>query len=169
LSGKKERRKRRSRRKYAIVRRWENVKRPRPVKPIERGRGRGLAGPRQLGRMPSWQGNTSVVLSRPRVLAELYQSDFMTSSTWLLGLYNFNRTVLECVLSVTCVSLQWLQYAESLCFLRVTNTFPSHGSTGPQSGSVLVLGCVFSESLLRFSSHWSKGPPPNHPLSSAYM
>jgi hypothetical protein len=36
--------------------------------PIERGRGRGLVGPRQLGRMPSGRGNTPVVLSRPRVL-----------------------------------------------------------------------------------------------------
>jgi hypothetical protein len=82
--------KRRSRRKCAIVRRWENVKRPRPVKPTKRGRGRGLAEPRQLGRMPSGRGNTPVVLSRPRVLAGLYQimSDFMTSSTRVLGLYH---------------------------------------------------------------------------------
>jgi hypothetical protein len=59
------------------------------MKPIERGRGRGLAGPRKLGRMPSGRGNTPVVLSRPRVLAGLYQiiSDFMTSSTRVLGLY----------------------------------------------------------------------------------
>jgi hypothetical protein len=66
------------------------VKRPRPVKPTERGRGRGLARPRQLGRMPSGRGNTHVVLSRPRVLAGLYQikSDFMASSTRVLGLYH---------------------------------------------------------------------------------
>jgi hypothetical protein len=65
------------------------MKRPRPVKPIDRGRGRGLAGPRKLGRMPSGRGNTPVVLSRPRELVELYQiiSDFMTSSTRVLGSY----------------------------------------------------------------------------------
>jgi hypothetical protein len=40
----------------------------------ERGRERGLAGPRQLGRMPSGRGNTPIVLSRPRVLAGLYQT-----------------------------------------------------------------------------------------------
>jgi hypothetical protein len=68
----------------------ENMKRPSPVKPTQRGRGRGLAGPRQVGRMPSGRGNTPVVLSRPRVLAGLYQimSDFMTSSTRVLGLYH---------------------------------------------------------------------------------
>jgi hypothetical protein len=63
------------------------VKQPRPVKPIERG-GRGLAGPRKLGQMPSGKGNTPVVLSRPRVLGGLYQIilDFMTSSTRVLSL-----------------------------------------------------------------------------------
>jgi hypothetical protein len=60
-----------------------------PVKSTERGRGRGLARPRQLGRMPSGRGNTPAVLSIPRVLAGLYQimSDFMTSSTRVRGLY----------------------------------------------------------------------------------
>jgi FtsZ-interacting cell division protein YlmF len=55
----------------------------------ERGRGSGLTGPRKLSRMPSGRGNTPVVLNRPRVLIELYQiiSDFMTSSTRVLGLY----------------------------------------------------------------------------------
>jgi FtsZ-interacting cell division protein YlmF len=56
------------------------------------------------------KGNTPVVLSRPRVLAGLYQimSDFITSSTGssVCIVKNFNRTSLECVLSVTCVSLQ---------------------------------------------------------------
>jgi hypothetical protein len=72
------------------------VKRPRPVKPVERGRGGGLAGPRQLGRMPSGRGNTPVVFSRTRVLAELYQimSDYMTSSTRVLGFVSL-RTLIE--------------------------------------------------------------------------
>jgi hypothetical protein len=82
--------KRRSIRKCAIVKIWENVKRSRLVKPTKRGRGRGLVGPRQLGRMPSGRGDTPTVFNRPRVLAELYQimSDFMTSSTRVLGLYH---------------------------------------------------------------------------------
>jgi hypothetical protein len=56
---------------------------------VERGRGRGLIGPRKLGQMPSGRGNTRGVLSRPRVLVRIYQiiSDFMTSSTRILGLY----------------------------------------------------------------------------------
>jgi hypothetical protein len=55
----------------------------------DRGRGRGLAGLRKLGRMPSVRGNTPIVLSRPRVLVGLYQIilDFRTSSTRVLGLY----------------------------------------------------------------------------------
>jgi hypothetical protein len=40
-----------SRRKFAFGRRSKNVKRPRPVKQIERGRGRELAVLRKLGRM----------------------------------------------------------------------------------------------------------------------
>jgi hypothetical protein len=40
-----------SRRNFAFVGRSKNVKRPRPVKQIERGRGRELAGLRKLGRM----------------------------------------------------------------------------------------------------------------------
>jgi hypothetical protein len=40
-----------SRRKVASGGRSKNVKRPRPVKQIERGRGRELAGLRKLGRM----------------------------------------------------------------------------------------------------------------------
>jgi hypothetical protein len=39
------------RRKFAFARRSKNVKRPRPVKQIERGRGRELAMLRKLGRM----------------------------------------------------------------------------------------------------------------------
>jgi hypothetical protein len=40
-----------SRRKFAFVGRSKNVKRPRLVKQIERGRGRELVGLRKLGRM----------------------------------------------------------------------------------------------------------------------
>jgi hypothetical protein len=40
-----------SRRKFAFGGRSKNVKRPRPVKQIERGRGRELARLRKLGRM----------------------------------------------------------------------------------------------------------------------
>jgi hypothetical protein len=40
-----------SRRKFAFGGRSKNVKRPRPMKQIERGRGRELAGLRKLGRM----------------------------------------------------------------------------------------------------------------------
>jgi hypothetical protein len=40
-----------SRRKFAFAGRSKNVKRPRPVKQIERGRGRELVGLRKLGRM----------------------------------------------------------------------------------------------------------------------
>jgi hypothetical protein len=40
-----------SRRKFAFTGRSKNVKQPRPVKQIERGRGRELAGLRKLGRM----------------------------------------------------------------------------------------------------------------------
>jgi hypothetical protein len=63
------------------------MKQPSPVKPIERGSGKGLAGPRPLGQMSSGRGNTPVLLNRPRVLVRLYQimSDFMTSSTRVLG------------------------------------------------------------------------------------
>jgi hypothetical protein len=43
--------------------------------------------------------------------------------------------------------------------------FPSHESSVPQSYSALVIGCVFSESLLHFPSHGSKGPPPSQPPS----
>jgi hypothetical protein len=39
------------RRKFTFGERSKNVKRPRPVKQIERGRGRELAGLRKLGRM----------------------------------------------------------------------------------------------------------------------
>jgi hypothetical protein len=47
---------------------------------VERGRGRGLIRPRKLGQMPSGWGN----------IVRLYQiiSDFMTSSTRILGLYH---------------------------------------------------------------------------------
>jgi hypothetical protein len=45
------------------------VKRPRPVKQIERGRERGLDRPKKLDPMPLVRGNTLVVLSRPRVVA----------------------------------------------------------------------------------------------------
>jgi hypothetical protein len=38
-------------RKFAFSGRSKNVKRPRPVKPIERGRGRELVGLRKLGQM----------------------------------------------------------------------------------------------------------------------
>jgi hypothetical protein len=64
------------------------VKQPRRMKQIERERGRGLVGPRKLGRMPSGRGNTPVVLSRPRVLVRLYKiiPDLMTSSP-RVGLY----------------------------------------------------------------------------------
>jgi hypothetical protein len=40
-----------SRRKFTFIGRSKNVKRLRPVKQIERGRGRELAGQRKLGRM----------------------------------------------------------------------------------------------------------------------
>jgi hypothetical protein len=40
-----------SRRKFTFGRRSKNVKRPRPVKQIERGRGRELVGLRKLVRM----------------------------------------------------------------------------------------------------------------------
>jgi hypothetical protein len=40
-----------SRRKFAFAGRSKNMKRPRPVKQIERGRGRELVGLRKLGRM----------------------------------------------------------------------------------------------------------------------
>jgi hypothetical protein len=40
-----------SRRKFAFGGRSKNVKRPRPVKHLERGRGRELAGLRKLGQM----------------------------------------------------------------------------------------------------------------------
>jgi hypothetical protein len=40
-----------SRRKFAFAGRSKNVKRSRPVKQIERGRGRELAGLRKLGRV----------------------------------------------------------------------------------------------------------------------
>jgi hypothetical protein len=40
-----------NRRKFAFAGRSKNVKRSRPVKQIERGRGRGLVGLRKLGRM----------------------------------------------------------------------------------------------------------------------
>jgi hypothetical protein len=40
-----------SRRNFAFAGRSKNVKRPRPVKQIERGRGRELAGLRKLGQM----------------------------------------------------------------------------------------------------------------------
>jgi hypothetical protein len=41
------------RRKFAFTKRWEIVKRPKPVKQIERGRGREIVGPRKLDQMPS--------------------------------------------------------------------------------------------------------------------
>jgi hypothetical protein len=40
-----------NRRKFAFTGRSKNVKRPRPVKQVERGRGRELVGLRKLGRM----------------------------------------------------------------------------------------------------------------------
>jgi hypothetical protein len=40
-----------SRRKFTFVGRSKNVKRPQPVKQIERGRGRELTGLRKLGQM----------------------------------------------------------------------------------------------------------------------
>jgi hypothetical protein len=51
------------------------VKRPRPAKQIERGRGRGLDRPRKLDPMPLGRGNTLVVLSVPKVVAA--ESDCM--------------------------------------------------------------------------------------------
>jgi hypothetical protein len=48
---KQEKNVRSSRRKFAFAGRSKNVKRPRPVKQIERERGRKLAGLRKLGRM----------------------------------------------------------------------------------------------------------------------
>jgi hypothetical protein len=62
-----------SSRKFAFGGRSKNVKRPRPVKQIERGRGRELAGLRKLGQMLRGRGNIPVVPSRRRVLdAECY-------------------------------------------------------------------------------------------------
>jgi hypothetical protein len=62
-----------SRRKFAFAGRSKNVKRLRPVKQIERGRGRELAELKKLGRMLLGRGNTPVVPSRRRVLdAECY-------------------------------------------------------------------------------------------------
>jgi hypothetical protein len=51
------------------------MRRPRPVKQIERGRERVLVGLRKLGWMPSGRGNIPVVLSRPRVL--IMESDYI--------------------------------------------------------------------------------------------
>jgi hypothetical protein len=60
-------------RKFAFGERSKNVKRTRPEKQIERGRGRQLAGLRKLGRMLRGRGNTPVVPTRRRVLdAECY-------------------------------------------------------------------------------------------------
>jgi hypothetical protein len=57
-----------SRRKFTFGGRSKNAKRPRPVKQIERERGRELAGLRKLGRMLRGMGNTPVAPSRRRVL-----------------------------------------------------------------------------------------------------
>jgi hypothetical protein len=62
-----------NRRKFAFGGTSKNVKRPRHVKQIERGRGRELAELKKLGRMLLGRGNTPVVPSRRRVLdAECY-------------------------------------------------------------------------------------------------
>jgi hypothetical protein len=50
-SRKKNKNVRSSRKKFTFGERSKNVKRPRPVKQIERGRGRELAGLRKLGPM----------------------------------------------------------------------------------------------------------------------
>jgi hypothetical protein len=55
-------------RKFAFGGRSKNVKQPRLVKQIERGRGRELAGLRKLGRMLRGRGNNPVVPIRRRVL-----------------------------------------------------------------------------------------------------
>ena len=118
-----------SRRKFTFVGRLRNVKRPRPVKQTERGRGRGLAGPRKLGRMPSGRGNTPVVLSRHGVL----DLECITQKPNLFFMYPMNFYPMN---SVGCAFSKSLPHANSypttrVCFLRVTTAFPFPRIEGP--------------------------------------
>jgi hypothetical protein len=74
------------------------VKRPRLAKHIERGRGRGLDGPRKLDPMPLGRGNTLVVLSRSRVVAA--ESDCMNCKPQINFVVSWSRLGV-CFLSVT--------------------------------------------------------------------
>ena len=95
-----------SRRKFAFVGRLRNVKRPRSVKQTERGRGRGLAGLRKLGRMPSGRGNTPVVLSRHGVL----DLECITQKPNLYCMYHMNFYPMN---SVGCAFFESLPHANS--------------------------------------------------------